>query len=235
LKHSRKLKKRENSKVKGSKVTDCFVVYVVSLEGKILYIGSGVPTRHHHVTSGCSHVYELNRLHFEGKVVDVEIVKQTTSKQEALDIEKRLIVLNKPTFNTMYNSDKVSKMKNMLHDKWLCYFQIFEKSKRDRFSKILCEAVNCFGINALTTGKGMYIKDLSSRKMIPHCIIALCTAKRRKNYEHFKELHEIMCIHEGYLFLPTELPEYSAEDEIIVFSRKERRDLRKLKYEQRNK
>jgi hypothetical protein len=198
--------KRLKNKVKGSKVVDWFVVYVVSLEDEILYIGSGHPSRHHHVTSGCSHVYELNKLHFQNKIVDVKIVYQTNNKQESLDVEKQLIALRKPLYNTVYNTDKVSKMKNMLHDKWSAYFKTFDKRKCDRFTKILNEAVNCFGINALTTGKGVYIRGLVSRKLIPHCITALFTAHRKETYEHFRELHEIMCINEGYLFLPDELP-----------------------------
>ena len=40
-----------------------FEVYLCKLDGKILYIGSGVQGRHKHCNSGCSHVYSLNKLY----------------------------------------------------------------------------------------------------------------------------------------------------------------------------
>ena len=43
---------------------NCYEVYICKVDGEIVYIGSGKHGRHKHCTSGCSHVYELNKMHF---------------------------------------------------------------------------------------------------------------------------------------------------------------------------
>ena len=43
---------------------NCYEVYVCRVDGEIVYIGSGRHGRHKHCDSGCSHVYELNKIHF---------------------------------------------------------------------------------------------------------------------------------------------------------------------------
>lgn len=40
------------------------IVYYTTHKDKIIYLGSGLPNRYKHTTSGTSHVYDLNRLHF---------------------------------------------------------------------------------------------------------------------------------------------------------------------------
>lgn len=73
-------------------------VYIARLDGDVLYVGEGVKGRHQHVNSGVSNVYELNRLHFQGKVIDVEVI-ECNSKKEADNIETRLILNLKPLYN----------------------------------------------------------------------------------------------------------------------------------------
>lgn len=77
--------------------------------GEFLYIGSGVSDRHRHVTSGISHVYELNQLHFSCAPVDVNIIKEFDTRTEALAYEKELIAEKSPKFNKVYNG-KVSRI-----------------------------------------------------------------------------------------------------------------------------
>lgn len=84
-----------------------FEVYICRLDGDIVYIGSGANGRHKHCNSGCSHVYDLNRLHFEGKTFDVQ-VKKFNDKQESLDNEKELILKHKPKYNSVYLSKERS-------------------------------------------------------------------------------------------------------------------------------
>lgn len=68
------------------------VVYVVRDEyGVVKYIGEGRENRPSHVNSGTSHVYELNKAHFEGKKLDVEIYNKNLTKIEALSIERLLL------------------------------------------------------------------------------------------------------------------------------------------------
>jgi hypothetical protein len=75
-----------------------------SAASECLYIGSGLKDRYKHVVSGCSHVYELNRLHFEGVHVDVKVLVEFDNKQDSLDYEKQLIMSESPKFNITHNS-----------------------------------------------------------------------------------------------------------------------------------
>lgn len=68
------------------------VVYIArDKDGAIRYIGEGEPSRPSHVNSGISHVYNLNREHFSGRNMDVEIFAEKLTKIEALTIEKLLL------------------------------------------------------------------------------------------------------------------------------------------------
>lgn len=82
-------------KVKG------FEVYICSLNKEILYVGSGKLNRHKHCNSGTSHVYELNKLHFEGRTFDIDL-KFFNTKEESLEEEKKLINKHIPKFNILY-------------------------------------------------------------------------------------------------------------------------------------
>ena len=71
-----------------------FVVYQAVHNGNVVYIGQWSDGRQHHVVSGTSHVYELNKLHFLDKVsVYVEVLhrfatKVDTVKHLGVSIEK---------------------------------------------------------------------------------------------------------------------------------------------------
>ena len=105
-----------------------FEVYICKLDGNIIYIGSGANGRHKHCNSGCSHVYDLNKLHFEGKVFDIQ-VKKFNDKQDSINHEKDLILKHKPRFNSVYLSDvrnkkgvESMKLKRMFRQELLKYF-----------------------------------------------------------------------------------------------------------------
>ena len=105
-----------------------FEVYICKLNGNIIYIGSGAKGRHKHCNSGCSHVYDLNKLHFEGKVFDIQ-VKKFNDKQDSINHEKDLILKHKPRFNSVYLSDvrnkkgvESMKLKRMFRQELLKYF-----------------------------------------------------------------------------------------------------------------
>lgn len=86
-------------------IKDLFEVYCCWYFGDIVYIGSGKAGRSYHCTSGISHVYDLNRLHFkDGENVSVEVVKFFENKKDSLEYEKQLILLHKPEFNTVFKS-----------------------------------------------------------------------------------------------------------------------------------
>lgn len=81
-------------------------VYVCKHNGVIVYIGKGTKGRHKHCISGCSHVFELNKIFFTEGVdsLDVAVVKELSSNQEAMELEKYLIGLYQPKFNKVFTN-----------------------------------------------------------------------------------------------------------------------------------
>jgi hypothetical protein len=77
-------------------------VYAATYNNEIVYVGKGQDNRWLHCTSGVSHVYELNKLHFEGKEVTVEIIKEDMTADEAFKFERELIEKINPPFNKVY-------------------------------------------------------------------------------------------------------------------------------------
>lgn len=87
-----------------SKVTH--EVYVCKHNDVIVYIGKGTNGRHKHCISGCSHVFELNKIFFTEGVdsLEVVVVKELSSNQEAVELEKYLIGLYQPKFNKVFTN-----------------------------------------------------------------------------------------------------------------------------------
>lgn len=95
---------------------DNYEVYICKHEDDVLYVGQGRLGRHTHCSSGCSHVYGLNRLHF-GKVnFTVEVLSIHETQKEALEEELRLISLHTPKFNKVNNDiNSHYKLNNLLY------------------------------------------------------------------------------------------------------------------------
>jgi len=90
-----------------------YVVYQASHNGELYYVGHGVKGRESHVNSGCSHVYELNRMHFEGNIFELTLEYHPT-KELAAEREKGLIQSRRPQFNVVYCSNsKTDKMRSL--------------------------------------------------------------------------------------------------------------------------
>lgn len=86
-------------------VNKVYEVYICKYDSEIVYIGQGARGRHKHCTSGCSHVFELNRLYFLGDTTLFEVVVRTVSSSDiAKELEKELIQKHKPRFNKVYLS-----------------------------------------------------------------------------------------------------------------------------------
>lgn len=83
-------------------------VYLCYLEDEIVYVGSGKLNRHKHCNSGISHVYELNKLHFEGVIFDVKVQKYKT-RRVAREKECDLIKLHLPKYNTVHTPRHTTK------------------------------------------------------------------------------------------------------------------------------
>ena len=82
------------------------VVYAVKHDGVIVYIGSGTRGREKHGCSGISHVYELNKLHFSGANLSVELLMEGLSKKIAIEEERNLIIQYKPIYNTRFLKER---------------------------------------------------------------------------------------------------------------------------------
>ena len=72
-----------------------YEVYICKHNEVIVYIGKGNKGRHKHCISGCSHVFGLNKIFFTEGVdsLDVVVVKEFSSNQEAMELEKYLTSL----------------------------------------------------------------------------------------------------------------------------------------------
>lgn len=88
------------------------IVYIGRLGGEVVYVGEGVEDRYLHLNSGVSHVYEANRAHFEDKTIDVEIYRESLTKEYAMGVEKELIVELQPLWNRTH-TDK-SKLRKQI-------------------------------------------------------------------------------------------------------------------------
>lgn len=80
-----------------------FEVYIATVKNKIVYIGSGqAGKRHKHITSGTSHVYMLNQIHFKApESIKVLVLHSNLSKERSLELEMTLIEEYQPVFNNI--------------------------------------------------------------------------------------------------------------------------------------
>jgi len=135
-----------------------YIVYVVRFENEIVYIGSGIKDRYNHCTSGTSHVYELNRLHFEGKIVDVQVLKRNLTKQESMVIEKELILYHRPKFNKVYLKDKNTAIQNanissnLIKEMRYQFKMMFGRDFLERYNQPIADIVRFIGISQLMNG-----------------------------------------------------------------------------------
>ena len=90
-----------------------YEVYQCKYKGEVVYIGQGVRGRHRHCNSGCSHVYELNKIHFlEGsECLETTIIQEFSSKVEADNAEFYAIQRERPVLNKRLNGDNDTSVK----------------------------------------------------------------------------------------------------------------------------
>lgn len=141
-----------------------YEVYYCYYKGELVYIGQGIKGRNTHCNSGCSHVYELNRLHFTGGewALDIKIVKVSNDREEVKRIEKEAIMCFKPRLNTVFTEkgkkrqDKARQGKMVKKDLLSYRDEIVGKHPTDRFIEkynILCEDFfNFYGLDRILSG-----------------------------------------------------------------------------------
>ena len=121
---------------------DLYEVYVCKHDDEIVYIGQGTQGRHKHCTSGCSHVYALNKLHFEGCNIAVKVISMFETREESLAYEKSLIISHQPKYNTVFANDN----RNVNRYK----VEVFTKSFKEALSKYSLKGKNGKNLEALT-------------------------------------------------------------------------------------
>ena len=120
-----------------------YEVYLCKHEGIVVYVGQGYYNRHKHCNSGTSHVYELNKLHFQGVVFDVEVTI-LDSKDVAVKKERELIKKYLPKFNKdfMQNGKQmIGKERALFKSTWLSHIDNITttQARRDRLYVVVDE------------------------------------------------------------------------------------------------
>ena len=75
-----------------------YVVYIAHDGDTVVYVGQGVGHRYKHVNSGCSHVYELNKDHFNKIEYHIEVLL-VNDKEFAEELEEIFIAMFTPKYN----------------------------------------------------------------------------------------------------------------------------------------
>ena len=182
-----------------------YEVYVCKLGNEVLYVGQGLCGRHEHCTSGVSHVYGLNRLHFTGAVVDVSVVHSGLDKETALQEETALIQELKPTLN------KVGYNFNVLASRYYeitCSLQHYPNSvellseiqdilKVEPELKLFVETIGIEAIKAThfhkTKTRVKYQKYIGEHEETKKAAEALKSVKlKQNNFYSFKELKDLV-------------------------------------------
>lgn len=120
-----------------------YEVYVCKHEGVVVYVGQGYYNRHKHCNSGTSHVYELNQLHFQGVVFDID-VELLPNKEVAVKKERELIKRYLPKFNKNFmQTEKQMKGadRSLFRATWLTHINNTEstQARRERLYLVVDE------------------------------------------------------------------------------------------------
>ncbi len=136
-----------------------YCVYIASVGDSILYIGSGVHGRWEHVNSGTSHSYELNKLHFSGKVLEIDVVFSGLSKKQSLKEEKFLILLHKPSLNIVWatnsrsiNASKIAMFKKDFGDIVMKLCKSVSLTRRNQYLESFNELLGYYTIHDFLHG-----------------------------------------------------------------------------------
>lgn len=182
-----------------------YEVYICKKDGHIIYIGEGLAGRHEHCTSGVSHVYELNRLHFIGDVVDVSVVLSGLDKETALQKESSLIKELRPTLNKVgYNFNLLASRYYEITCLLRCYpnseelmSEIQDILKVEPELKLFVETIGIEAIKATHFHKAKsrvkYQKHVGEHEETKKALEALKTVKLKHNtFYSFKELKDLV-------------------------------------------
>lgn len=195
-------------------IKDKFVLYAVKREGVIIYVGSGIIGRENHCLSGCSHVYELNKAHFNGEKLETVVIKRFTERSDALAAEKTLIISEKPILNKAYNPDVIIDSKGKFQRDWNDYFRSFPPYKYKAYSHLLGELIKFFGVRNLTSNEGVSLVGLRQHGKVPSRIHSFIRFKvGSQTHTKFKVLYDLFMSKPDYIKIPTNPPKLEEIEE----------------------
>jgi hypothetical protein len=204
------------SKVKKNNLLTKYIVYAAKHKDEIVYIGSGVNGREKHCISGCSHVYELNKLHFKKADISIHVLDRFMTKEESLVAEKELISEYKPKYNVRDHPYSNWMFQFEVISKWEKYFKVVDSENYKSNVDLLKELLGSFSFIELISDKGVAntnirlnqqpeIKTSYTRTMLS-CLKS--TTSKNKKLKHSSEL---FCTTDGRIKLPIEPPNIKKE------------------------
>lgn len=163
---------------------NCEVYIVKNRKGEVLYVGEGKEGRHKHCTSGVSHVYELNKLHFSGAFLSVEVLKRRLTKEESRKQEGVLIESLKPKLNKKSSSQLGGIQSASTRKKLLDSVQINSPKEywtHDHF--FLDDIFSHFGVVKLV--EGFTRSELKRSKISGHSTLMKTGGFYREHYSNY--------------------------------------------------
>lgn len=198
---------------KKDKVLTDYLVYAAKHDDEIVYIGSGVNGRERHCISGCSHVYELNKLHFNNKNISVTVMERFETKDESLAREKVLIEKYKPRYNVKDNTHENIFFQYRILEKWDDYFKTVNSEYYKSNVLLMKELVARFKFAELISDSGVKstgIRSDLSPELKTHQIYTMlsCIKGITVRNKALEQASNLFCTIEGRIKIPIEPPEY---------------------------
>lgn len=199
------------------RLTTSHLVYAAKYDNEIVYIGSGVNGRERHCTSGCSHVYALNKLHFAKEQVEVVVLGRFNTKEESLTVETSLIIEYKPRFNTLDNPHSDPWFQYDVLKKWDEYFKTTDTQNYKKIACLMKELLTRFRFVDLVSDKGVEstgIRSDSTPELKTYYIYSMLSCRKgitAKN-KSLEQVNKLFCTTEGRIKIPIEPPEYQVKE-----------------------
>jgi len=206
------------TKPKKDKLLTKYLVYAAKYNNEIVYIGSGVNGRENHCLSGCSHVYELNKLHFKREVVSILVLGRFNEKEESLVAEKALIVEHKPKYNVKDHPHSNSMFQFEVIGKWEKYFKNGSTDEYKSNIALIKELLGRYSFIELISDNGVASTSIRSShkpEIKTNYIYTMLSCLRgitNKN-KRLQAASNLFCTADGRIKLPIEPPEYLNKEE----------------------
>lgn len=203
-------------KAKKDKLLTKYLVYAAKHKDEIVYIGSGVNGRENHCLSGCSHVYELNKLHFKKADTSIIVLERFITKEESLIAEKALILEYKPKYNVRDHPHSNSMFQFEVINKWEKYFKSVESENYKSNIGLLKELLGRFSFIELISDNGVASTNIRSNQQPDiktnyiYTMLSCLKSTTSKN-KRLRHISELFCTADGRIKIPIEPPNIKKE------------------------